>query len=93
MTLFIKVQKKKDTVLRKIPWLPRIGIYFDAFGYELVAKHVPTIETALNLLDRGLKRSHLKNITKEQFEEIQFPKKIVKRVIKTTAKILSVKDL
>lgn len=93
MGVLFSSQKKHASRLRKTPWLPRLGIYIDIAGYELTLKQVPLLETAINLVERGLNLAQLRKIRREQFSEIKFPNKPKKEVIQTTARTISVVDL
>ena len=89
-TLF-SIEKKPDSKLRKIPFLPRIGIYIDVAGYEIVFKKAPILEALFNLLEGGgLKMRNIKNISKQQLSEIQFPSFKKLRVVNTSARTISV---
>ena len=90
-SLFYKSKKKNDKT-RKIPWLPRIGLYVDIGGYELMFKKVPAMETLLNVLERGMTYAQLKRVEREQFSEISFPKVKKSKVYQTTARTISVKS-
>lgn len=82
-TLDLSIEKKSPTSTRKIPFLPRIGVYVDFAGYELYFKQVPFLESMLNLWEEGheallrqgkpLSVSRLRSIVKQQFSEIKFP--------------------
>ncbi|MEZ4743136.1 MAG: hypothetical protein R3B45_11945 [Bdellovibrionota bacterium] len=92
MGMELKIEKKKSTKTRKAPILPRLGIYIDFCGREIVYRQIPVLETALNLHERGLSMTNLLKITMEQFAEIQFPKTKKKvDIVETSAKTISVK--
>jgi len=86
MGIFIKSEKIQFSKIRRIPFLPRIGIVVELGDKRLAYKYVPVIETIVNLLDGPLTLSRLKNIVKNQFAELQFPSHKEKTTFDTTAK-------
>lgn len=83
--------KSKNTKTRKFPFLPRFGVFLDLGGRTFVYKQTPVLETVANLIERGVNLANLLKINKEQFNEIQFPKEKKPRIIKTSAKTISVR--
>lgn len=81
--------RKKMTHTRRLPMFPRIGIYIDLMGREVSFRHVPFLETMLNLMERGLSTKNHSDIKREQLEEIQFPKRPRGKVIDVEAQIIS----
>jgi hypothetical protein len=83
-------QKKKPSYLRKAPFLPRIGLYVDWMGYEVILKRVPMVETLLNALQTAVQTRQFTNstterIVREQLAEIKFPQRTpVSKTIDTT---------
>ena len=71
------VHKAERTKMRKLPFLPRIGITIDVAGRQFIYKQSPILETVLNLRDRGFSLKNLAKAAAEELDEIRFP--IVKR--------------
>lgn len=86
--MFFELKKKKNSHIRKFPFLPRLGIYIDVAGYEFIFKQVSLLEAMANLPERGFLASQVKKIIKEQLEEVHFPKKEKSKVVNTTARSL-----
>ena len=73
MHINVLYRKKSPTALRKLNWLPRIGLYIDFAGYEFIYKHVPLLESMINLLEGPLTENQLRSIIRRQLAEIKFP--------------------
>lgn len=94
MGIFFEMKKKiKPGKTRRLRFLPRVGVYVDFWGREIVLKQVPTLETAFNLVTSGLTLSNLQNIVNRQFDEIKFPARKKQKTVNTTAKVVSQKTL
>ncbi len=91
MGISFNYEKAKNTKTRKFPYLPRFGVFLDVGGRTFVYKQTPVLETLANLIERGVNLANLLKINKEQFSEIQFPREKKPRIIKTSAKTISVK--
>jgi len=91
MGIQFETDKIKPTKTRRLPFLPRIGIYVDFGGREFSYKQTSILETAINLQERGLTMANLLKVTVEQFAEIQFPKKKKAKTINTSATTISIK--
>ena len=90
MGIQFEVDKKKPSKTRKLPFLPRIGIYIDFGGREFVYKQTSLLETALNLQERGISMSNWMKLMVEQFSEIEFPAKKKNKTITTSATTISI---
>ena len=90
MGIQFEVDKKKPSKTRKLPFLPRFGIYVDFAGREFIYKQTPLLETALNLQERGISVSNLLKLMVEQFSEIEFPAKKKAKTITTSARTISI---
>lgn len=73
MATMFSMHKSERTKLRRLPFLPRIGIVVDFAGQRLTLKHAPLLETALNLRDRGFNLKNLRKVLAEELNEIRFP--------------------
>ena len=69
------LQKKAASRLRKLLWLPRIGIYVDVLGYEFTLKKVPYLEAFWNVAQTKISPANFRRILKEQLAEVQFARK------------------
>lgn len=85
-------KKKKASKLRKMPFLPRIGLYVDVAGYEVVFKYAPFLEAIASLVGQPMGLSQLKKISKEQLAEIKFPKISPGKIFDTTAQTITVRS-
>lgn len=73
MATMFSMHKAERTKLRRLPFLPRIGIVVDFAGQRLTIKHAPLLETALNLKDRGFNLKNLRKVLTDELNEIRFP--------------------
>ena len=64
------ILKSERTKLRKLPFLPRIGLVVDVAGRRFVFKHAPLAETLLNARERGFSLKNLKKVADEELAEI-----------------------
>ncbi len=85
MASMLRILKAESTKLRRVKFLPRIGLTVEMGGRVLVFKHTPALETFLNLKQRGLTLKNLGKLAIDELEEIRFP------VLK--AGLAAVKDL
>jgi hypothetical protein len=90
MGVSFEVDKKKPSKTRKLPFLPRVGIYVDFGGREFVYKQTSLLETALNLQERGITMANWVKLMVEQFAEIEFPTKKKGKTITTSARTISI---
>lgn len=67
----IQINKSKKSKTRKLPFLPRIGLYIDVAGYEVFIKNAPLGETLWNLYERGFSTTNLTKVAREQLKEIK----------------------
>lgn len=77
MASMLRLLKAESTKLRRVKFLPRLGVTFELGGRVLVFKHTPAFETLLNLKDRGFSLKNLSKLAADELEEIRFP--ILKR--------------
>ncbi len=73
MTTMLRLLKAESTKLRRVKFLPRIGLTIDLGGRILVFKSTPALETFLNLKDRGLALKNLAKLAIDEMDEIRFP--------------------
>ncbi|MDD9950975.1 MAG: hypothetical protein OXT67_05355 [Zetaproteobacteria bacterium] len=90
MGLFFSTEKRKKTGTRKLPFLPRVGIYIDFAGYEVVLKHVPIMETLVNINPYHLTRAKLQQVMAMQMDEVNFPTKPKEVIITAIARTIAV---
>ena len=89
---FYRERKKKESKTRRLPLLPRVGVYVDWAGYETIFKFAPLLEALVQLPERGMSVYQLVKLSKEQLEEIKFPARKKAKTIDTTARTVSVKQ-
>ena len=82
-------RRKKLSKTRKLPFLPRVGVYIDVAGYEVVYKIVPFFETLANLVSEHLSPASLRRVRNQQLAEVQFPTPGVQDVLDTTHRTVS----
>jgi hypothetical protein len=68
------VQTSKPSKLRRLAFLPRIGLIVDVGGRQFTYRQAPLAETLLNLAHRGFSMKNLMEIGFQQFREIELPK-------------------
>lgn len=90
MGLLFSSDKRQKSSTRKLPFLPRIGIYVDFAGYEFVMKHVPLLETLFNINPYHLTRAKLEQVISAQLDEVIFPPKKKEVVVSALARTISV---
>lgn len=86
MGLFFKKEEIKASKIKRIPFLPRVGIVVEFGNKRFAYKYVPVMETILNLIDGPITLSRFKTVMRNQFGELQFPTFKEKTVYDTTAK-------
>jgi hypothetical protein len=62
------VEKSKPSRVKRLPFLPRVGIFVDFGGREFSYRQAPLLETLYNL--RG-KRFNLKNLLGVAFQQLR----------------------
>ena len=92
MGLLFSSEKRQKSSTRKLPFLPRIGIYVDFCGYEFVLKHVPLLETLLNINPYHLTRAKLEQVIANQLDEVVFPPKKKEIIVSALARTISVQS-
>lgn len=73
MANMFSVTKAERSKLRRLAFLPRIGVVVEVAGRRFSYKQAPLLETILNLKDRGFSVTNLVTLAKEQLAEISFP--------------------
>jgi hypothetical protein len=73
MATMLRLLKAESAMLRRVQFLPRVGMTVELGGRVLVFKHTPTLETLLNLKDRGFSLKNLTKLAIEELEEIRYP--------------------
>jgi len=73
MANMFSVTKAERSRLRRLAFLPRIGVVVEVAGRRFSYKQAPLLETLLNLKDRGFSVTNLVTLAKEQLAEIAFP--------------------
>ena len=68
MSLSVIVKKRKKTKSRRISVLPRLAIYLDFGGKELVLKYAPFLEALLNAKRKG--KLSLKSLLAASLDQI-----------------------
>ncbi len=66
----ISLEKAKPSNLKRLTFLPRIGITVDFAGKQFIYRQAPIVETLVNLIDRGFNFKNLINVSVEQLNEI-----------------------
>ena len=67
------IEKSEPSKTRRLPFLPRIGLFIDIAGRQITYRQVPITETLLNLRDVGFSMANLMKVAAKQFNEIKFP--------------------
>jgi len=70
--------KSKKSKIKRLSFLPRIGITIDFAGQLMTYRQAPLLETAVNVIRRGLSMKNLISVAEVQLNEIELPK--VKKV-------------
>ena len=73
MSNLFTVHKSESSKLRKLPFLPRLGVTVDVAGRQFTFRHVPTLETFLNWRERGFSLRNLANLSREELSEVRLP--------------------
>lgn len=77
MASMLRLLRAESSKLRRVKFLPRVGVTVELGDRVLVFKHTPALETFMNLKDRGLSLKNLMKLATDELEEIRFP--ILKR--------------
>lgn len=81
---------RKPSDKRAVPFLPRLGVVVDLFGYELQAKYTPFAEIALEFIQgRIYTPAELVNIAERNLQSIQLAGKKTKKVVDATFRVVS----
>lgn len=83
------IEKVKQSRLRKLPLLPRLGLTVDFAGRRFCYRQVSLLETVLNLLERGPSLGNLQKIVKEELAEVQMPQRSTKRTVEVEVRTIS----
>lgn len=70
----ISIEKAKPSKVRRLKFLPRLGVTIELGGRQITFRHAPIFETLLNVFDRGLSFKNLIEVSREQLREIEIPK-------------------
>ena len=92
MIHLFKLENLAPSQTRKFPLLPRFGFVVDVLGKRISFRQVPFTETVANLVERGPSLTNLKNIAREQINEVKFPVKKLRKTVNVKAKTLSRKS-
>ena len=94
MSLHVVFTKVARSELRKVPLLPRLSFTIELGGRQLTIRTSPSIETLLNLRERGFNWKNLRRLAEEELSEIQLPAlgKPAAVIKKGLAQVKSIKD-
>jgi hypothetical protein len=67
------VHKSKKSSLKRLPFLPRIGVVVDIGGRQFVYRQAPILETLLNMKKTGFSLKNLVDVSFKQLREINIP--------------------
>ncbi len=74
MSNMICVEKSKPSSLKRLKFLPRVGLVIDFAGQEITYRQAPLLETLVNLRKRGFSMKNLMEVALTQFSEINLKK-------------------
>jgi hypothetical protein len=74
MAMIVSLEKAKESKLKRLKWLPRIGLMIDVAGYRLSYRNVPIAETVLNLFETGFSMKNLMKVSTQQCREVELEK-------------------
>lgn len=69
-----KSNKPKKSKVKRLNFLPRIGLTIDFAGTQITYRQAPILETVVNLFDRGFSMKNLMDVSFEQLQEISLTK-------------------
>ena len=94
MSLHFAFTKVARSELRKLPLLPRIAFTVEFGGRKLTIRATPTLETLLNLKEKGFSIRNLRRLAEDELSEITLPalRKPAAVVKKGLAQVKSIKD-
>lgn len=69
----ICIEKAKPSKIRRLGFLPRLGITIEVGGKQFTYRQAPIIETIVNVMDRGFSFKNLMDVAQEQLREIELP--------------------
>lgn len=78
------IQKKANDAGRSLPYLPRVGVYIDFAGLELVFKKTSFLEAIIEVAENNLHPSNLYRISRKHLAQIRFPQLRRTEVIDTS---------
>lgn len=73
MLEIFSVEKAERTKLRSLPLLPRVAVTVEMAGRHFTFRHVPILETVVNLRGRGFSLANFFEVTREELSEIRLP--------------------
>ena len=74
----VRCTKAKPSKMRRLSFLPRIGLSVEIAGREFQLKRAPILETVLNTIERGVSLRSFKEVARAQLDEIlASPKPVV----------------
>jgi hypothetical protein len=79
MASSFSVDRAERSKLRRIPFLPRLGLTLEIGGRQFTFKNAPFIETFLNWRDLGFTFANFKKVAVEELDEINFPDRKTQR--------------
>lgn len=71
MAISLCVKKSRESKIRRLSFLPRIGVSIDFAGKKYAYKQAPLLEAVVNLFDRGFSMKNLMEVAKDQLGEIE----------------------
>lgn len=74
MSISISVEKTGKSSVKRLSFLPRIGIVIDFGGRQLTYRQTPVLETLLNLRARGFNMKNFVEIAYRQLLEVDMPR-------------------
>ena len=92
MVNLFKIERLSPSKTRKAPLLPRLGIVVEIGHRRYSYRHVPVIETLINLIEQGPSFSNFRKIMLEQLYEVNFPKRSRRKTVNVKAKTVEQKE-
>lgn len=73
MSNILCVEKSKPSSLKRLRFLPRIGLVLDIGGREITYRQAPILEALYNLRGKGFSLKNLLEVSFLQLKEINLP--------------------
>ncbi len=67
------VTRSRRSGLRKLPFLPRLGLTVDVGGWQLTYRQTPLLEALANLRGAGFSTKAFRKAWSDALDEIRFP--------------------